>query len=138
MQRTLWCVVLCVLVAGVALAGDQPGQEVGVPGWIMTVISWFAQKWVVGFSVALAAALIPILQGIKTFLPALEGKLKPAIYWGILLLLGTGVSFLSAAADGTIQGEEWLPVITGFASSVAAFFGYKLVFSEAARARLPK
>ena len=138
MRRMMLCVVVCVLVAGAALAGDQPGQEIAVPGWIMTVIGWFAQKWVVGFSVALAAALIPILQGIKTFLPALEGKLKPAVYWGILLLLGTGVSFLSAASDGSVQGEEWLPIITGFASSVGAFFGYKLIFSEAARARLNK
>ena len=49
---------------------------------------------------------------------------------GVVALVGFLTLWESATADGQINGGDWSALIVSLAATVAAFFGYKLLFSS--------
>ena len=132
---------LVVVAFAVPLLAQQPPYEPPkeAPGWIATalsyVIGWFSPQYVVPFSAALGSVLIALIGLIRQGIAIFGGKLGPkAIYFltAVLSLLATVGTY---ASDGKLAGDELSVIATTILTIVAAAFGYKLMFSGAARER---
>jgi hypothetical protein len=113
-------------------------KDVEVPGWVMTVLGWFSQKYVLPFSAALAAALVTVVGLLRQILAVFGARLGPKGIYIATALLAFLSAFAAAGSDGSIAGEEWTAVVTALAAFIAAILGYRLTFSGSARARLGK
>lgn len=124
-----------LLVAGVAMAqGYEPPQTVDVPGWVLTVIGFFASKWVLPF--ALAGVVMAAVQVLRVVVSAFGSQLGPKGVYLAGLLVSFLTAFGDAAADGSVAGQEWVAVLIALATFIAAALGYKLLFSDAAKMRI--
>ncbi|MFZ5788991.1 MAG: hypothetical protein ACOY3Y_21340, partial [Acidobacteriota bacterium] len=77
--------------ATAAVPAEDPNQddlkEVEVPGWVLTVVNFFAQKYVLPFSAALAAALVTAIGVLRQVLAAFGARLGPrGVYIATALL----------------------------------------------------
>lgn len=114
-----------VLAAGVAAAQTN---EVAIPGASVDIIDWLLGSKVV--SIAKYAAIITmVVQIVKTAAVLFGGKLPPKVTAGVVALVGFLTLWEAATADGAINGGDWSALIVSLAATIAAFFGYKLMFS---------
>jgi hypothetical protein len=131
--------VLPTTVAGAQeMAAVEPQREVMLPGWVMDLLEFFSQKYVLPFSAALAAALITVVGVLRQVLALFGAKLGTR---GVLIataFLAAVTAFLSAASDGQVAGEEWTVILTAVLSFLGAIIGYRVTFSRTARDRLGK
>lgn len=134
--------VLALMFVPALVFGQEYEPPKEAPGWIATVLStvigWFSPKYVVPFSAALGGVLIALVGMLRQGLAVFGTKLGPkAIYFAtaILALLTTVGTY---ASDGQLAGDEIQVIATTIISIIAAAFGYKLMFSQAARERLGK
>jgi hypothetical protein len=127
----------CPVVAPTSPAADFEPKPIDVPGWVMTVVNFFSQKKTlpIPFAALLGAILIPLVGFARQIIVTFGAKLGPKMIFTITAVLGFLAAFANAASDGVIAGDEWSVVITGLAAAIAAFFGYRLIFSDAAKAR---
>ena len=138
MKRYVYAGVILALFAAALFAQTapyEPPKEIAVPGWAGWLINFFSQKFVIGFSAALAAALITIVGLIRSGLAAFGTKLSPRVIYIITALLAFVVAVATAGADGTISGDEWSIVLTGLLGFLGAIFGYRITFSTTAKAK---
>jgi hypothetical protein len=114
-----------VLAAGAAAAQTN---EVTIPGASVDIIDWLLGSRVV--SIAKYAAIITMaVQIVKTAAVLFGGKLPPKVTAGVVALVGFLTLWEAATADGQINGGDWSALIVSLAATIAAFFGYKLLFS---------
>jgi hypothetical protein len=116
--------------------GYEPPNEQEVPKALEWIINFFAQKYVVPFSAALGALLITIVGVLRQVLAGFGTYLKPKMIYVLTLFLAFLTSLGQAASDGRIAGDEWMILLTALASAIAAIFGYRLIFSDNAKARV--
>lgn len=129
MKKQAWMTVGMMLAAGVALAVDGEMKPVNVPEQVPGLIDWFLASKAV--SVAKYAAIITmVVQLIKTAAVLFGGKLPAKATAGVVALVGFLTLWESATADGQINGGDWSALIVALGATVAAFFGYKLLFSS--------
>ncbi len=115
------------MAAGCALAQEEL-DPVYVPEQVPGLIDWFLASKAV--SVAKYAAIITmIVQVIKTAAVLFGGKLPAKATAGVVALVGLLTLWESATADGQINGGDWSALVVSLAATVAAFFGYKVLFS---------
>ncbi len=140
-----WSVVLLLLLLAVPLlAQDVPPYEPPkeAPGWVATVlatvIGWFSPKYIVPFSAALGGILIALVGFIRQGLSMFGAKLGPKAIYFLTAVLGLLTTVGTFASDGQLAGDEIGVILTTIISILAALFGYKLMFSQAARMRLGK
>jgi len=115
------------MAAGVALA--QELEPINVPEQVPGLIDWFLASKVVSI-VKYSAIITMIVQLIKTAAVLFGSKLPPKATAGVVALVGFLTLWESATADGQINGGDWSALIVSLAATVAAFFGYKLLFSS--------
>lgn len=125
MNTRNWIIGGMVLAAGAAAAQTN---EVTIPGASVDIIDWLLGSKVV--SIAKYAAIITmVVQVVKTAAVLFGGKLPPKVTAGVVALVGLLTLWESATADGQINGGDWSALIVSLAATIAAFFGYKLLFS---------
>lgn len=127
MKKTAWFMTGAIMAAGVALA--QELEPINAPEQVPGLIDWFLASKVVSI-VKYSAIITMIVQIIKTAAVLFGGKLPPKATAGVVALVGFLTLWESATADGQINGGDWSALITSLAATVAAFFGYKLLFSS--------
>ena len=127
MKKQAWMTVGVMLAAGLALA--QELDPVNVPEQVPGLIDWFLASKAV--SVAKYAAIITmVVRLIKTLAVIFGGKLPAKATAGVVALVGFLTLWESATADGAINGGDWSALVVALGATVAAFFGYKLLFSS--------
>ena len=77
-----------------------------------------------------SAVITMIVQLIKTAAVLFGGKLPAKATAGVVALVGFLTLWESATADGQINGGDWSALVVALGATVAAFFGYKLLFSS--------
>lgn len=127
MKKTAWFMTGAIMAAGVALA--QELEPINVPEQVPGLIDWFLASKVVSI-VKYSAIITMIVQIIKTAAVLFGGKLPAKATAGVVALVGFLTLWESATADGQINGGDWSALIVSLAATVAAFFGYKLLFSS--------
>ena len=128
MKKQAWMTVGMMLAAGLALAQEEL-DPVNVPEQVPGLIDWFLTSKAV--SVAKYAAIITmVVQLIKTAAVLFGGKLPAKATAGVVALVGFLTLWESATADGQINGGDWSALVVALSATVAAFFGYKLLFSS--------
>jgi hypothetical protein len=127
MKKTAWFMTGAIMAAGVALA--QELEPINVPEQVPGLIDWFLASKVVSI-VKYSAIITMIVQLIKTAAVLFGGKLPAKATAGVVALVGFLTLWESATADGQINGGDWSALIVSLAATVAAFFGYKLLFSS--------
>jgi hypothetical protein len=127
MKKQAWMVVGMITAAGFALAQDALAP-VNVPEQVPGLIDWFLASKAVSI-VKYSAIITMIVQLIKTAAVLFGGKLPPKVTAGVVALVGLLTLWESATADGQINGGDWSALIVSLAATIAAFFGYKLLFS---------
>lgn len=131
------CVLMVVAVCAMAQVEPPPGtKDYDVPGWVVTIIGWFANKWTL--PVAFGALVLTIVQILRNVVALFGAQLGQKGIWIATAVLAFGAAFGEAASDGMISGQEWVTVLVALASAVAACLGYRLLFSGEARTRLGK
>jgi hypothetical protein len=128
MKKQAWMVVGMITAAGFALAQDALAP-VNVPEQVPGLIDWFLASKAVSI-VKYSAIITMIVQLIKTAAVLFGGKLPPKVTAGVVALVGLLTLWESATADGQINGGDWSALIVALGATVAAFFGYKLLFSS--------
>jgi hypothetical protein len=118
----------------------EPPQE--APSWVSTVVSYvinfFAPKYVLPFSAAMGGVLIALVGLIRQGLTMFGGKLSAKAIYVLTAILSILTSVGGYASDGKLAGDELAVIAAAIFTLVAALFGYKLIFSAAARTRLGK
>lgn len=127
MKKTAWFMTGAIMAAGVALA--QELEPINAPEQVPGLIDWFLASKVVSI-VKYSAIITLIVQIIKTAAVLFGGKLPAKATAGVVALVGFLTLWESATADGQINGGDWSALIVSLAATVAAFFGYKLLFSS--------
>lgn len=127
MKKQVWIMVGGIMAAGLALA--QELEPVYVPEQVPGLIDWFLASKAVSI-VKYSAIITMIVQLIKTAAVLFGGKLPAKATAGVVALVGFLTLWESATADGQINGGDWSALIVSLAATVAAFFGYKLLFSS--------
>lgn len=127
MKKTAWFMTGAIMAAGVALA--QELEPINVPEQVPGLIDWFLASKAVSI-VKYSAIITMIVQIIKTAAVLFGGKLPAKATAGVVALVGFLTLWESATADGQINGGDWSALVVSLAATVAAFFGYKLLFSS--------
>lgn len=127
MKKTAWFMTGAIMAAGVALA--QELEPINVPEQVPGLIDWFLASKVVSI-VKYSAIITMIVQLIKTAAVLFGNKLPAKATAGVVALVGFLTLWESATADGQINGGDWSALVVSLAATVAAFFGYKLLFSS--------
>lgn len=130
-------VLILVSICAMAQVEPPPGtKDYDVPGWVVTIIGWFANKWTM--PVAFGALVLAIVQILRNVVALFGTQLGQKGIWIATAVLAFGAAFGESASDGMISGQEWVTVLVALASAVAACLGYRLLFSQEARTRLGK
>ena len=129
MKKQAWIMVGGIMAAGLALAQELELEPVNVPEQVPGLIDWFLASKAVSI-VKYSAIITMIVQLIKTAAVLFGGKLPAKATAGVVALVGFLTLWESATADGQINGGDWSALVVSLAATVAAFFGYKLLFSS--------
>jgi hypothetical protein len=127
MKKTAWFMTGAIMAAGMALA--QELEPINAPEQVPGLIDWFLASKALSI-VKYSAIITMIVQLIKTAAVLFGGKLPTKATAGVVALVGFLTLWESATADGQINGGDWSALIVSLAATVAAFFGYKLLFSS--------
>lgn len=123
-----------MLVASVSFGADEfVPKDIVVPGALQNVVDWLVgnRAWVIGST---ALVLMGVVNLVKTVGPMLGSKLtgrKAFIYTSVLALV---TAFGLAIEDGAVSGNEFTMLATFVAAAIVAPFGYRIAYSEAAKA----
>jgi hypothetical protein len=114
----------------------EPPKEVTVPAWIMWIVNFFSSKWIIPFSAAIAGILITVVGVIRQLLAAFGTYLSAKVIYCVTLLLSFLMVLGTAASDGSLAGDEIVSVVSALLAFVGAIFGYRVIFSDSAKAKL--
>lgn len=113
-----------------------PPNEIKIPGWLKALLSIFAPKFVIPFAALISTAVITLTQIVKQLLALFGAKLGPRgifianAFMALLTTVGT------VAAAGVIEGGMWLTLLTAVLAFLGSWFGYRITFADAAKAKL--
>jgi hypothetical protein len=113
-----------------------PPNEIKIPGWLKVLLSIFAPKFVIPFAALISTAVITLTQIVKQLLALFGAKLGPRgifianAFMALLTTVGT------VAAAGVIEGGMWLTLLTAVLAFLGSWFGYRITFADAAKAKL--
>ena len=127
MKKTWMMAVGMAMAAGLAW-GQETATEIALPGQVPGLIDWFLASKAVSI-VKYAAVITMVVQILKTAVVLFGGKVPAKLMPGIVALMGLLGLWESVTADGQIDGGDWSALIVAVLGTLAAFFGYKVLFS---------
>ena len=80
-----------------------------------------------------AGVVTLVTQIVKAVVAAFGGKLAPRYTPGIVALVGSLTLVEQTVAKGSVGGSDWSALLVSVIATVAAFFGYKVLFSAKSR-----
>lgn len=114
-------------------------KDIEVPGFFSTLVGLFSPKnpLPVGWGVLAAGILTGLVAALRQGLVWFGAKLGPRGIFIATTVLGALGAIGSVVSDGMIAGgSEWSILLIAVISIPSAFFGYRILYSEVAKARI--
>lgn len=127
-KRTALITLFTALTATAVFAGTG---EIKLPPEIPSLLDWLLANKAVSV-VKYASVITMVVQIVKAVSLAFGAKMNEKWSTVMVALIGFATLIEQVTADGVISGGDWSAIIVSFVSTIAAFFGYKILFSPKA------
>ncbi|MDD2857801.1 MAG: hypothetical protein PHU75_03915 [Candidatus Nanopelagicales bacterium] len=114
-------------------------HDIEVPGFFSVIVSMFSPKnpLPVGWGMLAAGILTGLVAALRQLLALFGAKLGARGIFIATTVLGALAAIGAVVSDGVISGgDEWSALLIAVVSIPVAFFGYRILYSDAAKARV--
>lgn len=128
-KKYIFTTFALALAVGAVFAQEQ---VINLPQAIPDAVDWLLASKTISV-VKYTAAITFVTQVVKALVASFGGKMSPRVTTGLVGLSGLLTLVEQSITDGTIGGTSWSALVVSLIATLAAFFGYKVLFSKDAR-----